>query len=225
MAFLARHEHQEPCVRSPEPPTYAARMLHSTMHVRYRDWCAFCVASRARSSLHRRVVVNKTVDTLPKFQAVYMFIWTVTQSKTQPCITFVETRSGAVLSFMCARYVNLSPTVSSIPVIVVQESCAREKKREHCYALRRKQAIRATGLSKLCTDTYRDSHDTIRHKSRRILAHSFQQYHLPFHLLFVVPVLYSQDSECDPTGERHSSTCQAFHMFHLCACLVNRYSR
>ena len=41
--------------------------------------------------------------TLPKFQTDYMFIRTVAESKTQPCITFVETRSGVVLSFMCAR--------------------------------------------------------------------------------------------------------------------------
>ena len=32
-----------------------------------------------------------------------MFIRTVAESKTQPRITFVETRSGAVISFMCAR--------------------------------------------------------------------------------------------------------------------------
>ena len=32
-----------------------------------------------------------------------MFIRTVAESKTQPCITFVETRSGVVISFMCAR--------------------------------------------------------------------------------------------------------------------------
>ena len=63
-----------------------------------------CVASRGRSSPHRRVVVNKTADTLPKFQTDYMFIRTVAESKTQqPCITFVETRSGVVISFMCAR--------------------------------------------------------------------------------------------------------------------------
>ena len=31
-----------------------------------------------------------------------MFIRTVAESKTQPCITFVETRSGVVISFMCA---------------------------------------------------------------------------------------------------------------------------
>ena len=48
-------------------------------------------------------MTNKTADTLPKFQTDYMFIRTVAESKTQPCITFVETRSGAVISFMCAR--------------------------------------------------------------------------------------------------------------------------
>ena len=46
-----------------------------------------------RSSPHRRVAVNKTADTLPKFQTDYMFIRTVAESKTQPRITFVETRS------------------------------------------------------------------------------------------------------------------------------------
>ena len=47
--------------------------------------------------------MNKTADTLPKFQTDYMFIRTVAESKTQPFITFVETRSGVVISFMCAR--------------------------------------------------------------------------------------------------------------------------
>ena len=32
-----------------------------------------------------------------------MFIRTVAESKIQPCITFVETRSGVVISFMCAQ--------------------------------------------------------------------------------------------------------------------------
>ena len=89
--------------RSPQPPTDAARMAHNATHVPFRDWCPFCVASRGRSSPHRRVAVNKTADTLPKFQTDYMFIRTVAESKTQPCITFVETRSGAVTSFMCPR--------------------------------------------------------------------------------------------------------------------------
>ena len=90
-------------LRTPELLTDAARMAHNTTHVPFRDWCPICVATRGRSSPNRRVVVNKTADTLPKFQTDYMFIRTVAESKTQPCITFVETRSGVVISFMCAR--------------------------------------------------------------------------------------------------------------------------
>ena len=90
-------------LRNPEPPTDAARMENNATHVPFRDWCPVCVASRRRSSPHRRVVANKTADTLPKFMTDYMFIRTVAESKTQPCITFVETRSGVVISFMCAR--------------------------------------------------------------------------------------------------------------------------
>ena len=54
-------------LRTPEPPTDAARMAHNATHVPFRDWSPICVASRGRSSPHRRVVVNKTADTLPKF--------------------------------------------------------------------------------------------------------------------------------------------------------------
>ena len=90
-------------LRTPEPPADAARMAHNATHVPFRGWCPFCVASRGRSSPHRRVVVNKTADTLPKFQTDYMFIRTEAESTTQPCITCVETRSGVVISFMCAR--------------------------------------------------------------------------------------------------------------------------
>ena len=90
-------------LRTPGPPTDAARMARNATHVPFRDWCPSCVASRGRSSSHRRVVVNKTADTLPKFRTDYMFTRTVAESKTQPCITFVETRSGVVISFMCAR--------------------------------------------------------------------------------------------------------------------------
>ena len=90
-------------LRTPEPPTDAARMLHYTTHVPHRDWCPFFVASRARGSPPKRVVVNKTADTLPKFQKDYKFIRTVAESKTQPCITFIATRTGAVISFVCVN--------------------------------------------------------------------------------------------------------------------------
>ena len=55
-------------LRTPEPPTDAARMAHNATHVRFRDWSPICVPIRRRRSPHRRVVVNKTADNLPKFQ-------------------------------------------------------------------------------------------------------------------------------------------------------------
>ena len=68
-------------LRTLEPPTDAARMAHNATHVPFRDWCPICVASRGRSSPHRRVVANKTADTLPKFHSDYMFVRTVAESK------------------------------------------------------------------------------------------------------------------------------------------------
>ena len=230
-------------LRTLEPLTDAARKAHNATNVTFRDWCAICVASRGRSSPHRRVVVNKTADTLPKFQTDYMFIRTVAESKTQPCITFVETRSGVVISFMCARkggyedltkeilryfeaYGFLNPVIiqcdKEMSIIDVCKKVARERKQY--YDLRQKQLIRATGLSKQCTDAHRHSHDATRHKLRRTLAYSFQQFHLPFHMQFVTLDLYSQDSQCDPTAEPHSNICLELHMHYFCACLVNRYS-
>ena len=131
-------------LRTPETPIDAAMMVHNTTHVPFRDWCPFCVASRGRSSPHTQVVVNKTADTLPKFQADYMFIRTVAESKTQPCVTSVETRSGAVISFMCARkggykdltkeilHGLLNPTIlqcdKQMSIIDVSRKVAREMK-------------------------------------------------------------------------------------------------
>ena len=66
---------------------------------------------RVADEVLRTDELYKTADTLPKFQTDYMFIRTVAESKTQPCITFVETRIGVVISFMCARkggYVDLT---------------------------------------------------------------------------------------------------------------------
>ena len=70
-------------LRTPEPPTDAVRIAHNATHVPFRDWCPTCVASRGRSSPHRRVVVNQTADTLPKFQTDYMFIRTVIRGNAQ----------------------------------------------------------------------------------------------------------------------------------------------
>ena len=79
-------------LRTPEPPTDAARMAHNATHVPFTDWCPICVASRGRSSPHRRV---------PKFQMDYMFIRTVADSKTQPCITI---RGSAQLHVRSERW-------------------------------------------------------------------------------------------------------------------------
>ena len=91
--------------------------------------------------------MNKTADTLPKFQTDHMFIWTVAD-KTQPCTTFVETRSGVVISFMCTRkggcdltkeilrhvqaYGFLNPVIiqcdNEMSIIDVCRSCTRTKR-------------------------------------------------------------------------------------------------
>ena len=146
--------------------------------------------------------MNKTADTLPKFHRDYIFIRTVAESKTQPCITFVETRSGVVISFMCARkgdyedltkeilrhfeaYSFLNPVIvpcdKEMSIIDVCRKLHANETQEQCYDFRQKQVTRATGLSKQYMDSYRDSHDATRHKLRRTLVYNFQQFHLPFH--------------------------------------------
>ena len=231
--FLVKWRHREPCglwnLRAD-----AARILHYTTYVPYRDWCPFCVASRARGPLHRRVVVNKTADSLPLFQADYMFVLTVAESKTQPCIKFVETRSGTVFhvredtriwgldernswSFWVLRF-----SQSSYCAMWqrddnhrrVQKTCAREKG-ENSVPFRPKTSHQSNGLSKQCTDTYNYSH-----------TYSMQQHLLPFRFQFVPLDLCSQDSQCDLTEERHTNIIwSALRMFHRSACLVNRFSR
>ena len=162
--------------RTPEPPTDAARMAHNASHAPPRDWCPICVASRGRSSPHRRVVVNKTADTLPKFQTDNMFIRTVAESKTQPCITFVETRSGVVISFLCVRKGGYEDLTKEIlrhfeaygfvnPVIIqcdkemnIIDVCRKKlhanETREQCYDLRQKQVIRTTVFVESNTRTH-----------------------------------------------------------------------
>ena len=160
-----------------------------------------------------------------------MFIRTVAESRTQACITFVETRSGVVISFMCARKGGYEDLTKEIlrhfeasgflnPVII---QCDNEMSIiDVCRKVARERNAR-TVLRFLPETSHRDSHDATRHKSRRTLAYSFQQFHLPFHLWFVTLDLCSQDSQCDPAAERHSNIYSALRMCH-CACLVNGYS-
>ena len=232
-------------LRTPEPPTDAARMAHNATHVPFRDWCPICVASRGRSSLHRRVVVNKTADTLPKFQTDYMFIRTVAESKTQPCITFVETRSGVVISFMCARKGGYEDLTKEIlrhfeaygflnPVIIqcdkemsIIDVCRKVARERNARTVLRFAPKNKSSEQRVCRNSAR-THTGTRTmppdtNSRRTLAYNFQQFHLPFHQRFVTLDLFSQDSQCYPTAEPHSNICLELHMYHLCACLVNRY--
>ena len=84
-------------------PTDAARMGHNATHFHSEIGAHSVLQVVDEVLLMDRVVVNETADTLPKFQTDHMFIRTVAEIETQPCITFVETRSGVVISFMCAR--------------------------------------------------------------------------------------------------------------------------
>ena len=47
-------------LRTPEPPTDAARMAHNATHVPFRDWCPICVASRGRSWARRRMLCRNS---------------------------------------------------------------------------------------------------------------------------------------------------------------------
>ena len=232
-------------LRTLEPPTDAARMAHNATHVPFRDWCPICVASRGQSSPHRRVVVNKTADTLPKIQTDYMFIRTVAESKTQPCITFVETRSGVVISFMCARKGGYEDLTKEIlrhleaygffnPVII---QCDKEMSIiDVCRKVARERNART--VSRFAPKTSHQSNGFVEavHGHTQELARCYQtqietntgvqlqKFHLPFHLQFVTLDLFSQDSQCDTTAEPHSNICLELHMYYLCACIVNRYS-
>ena len=62
------------------------------------------VASRGRSSPHRRVVGEQDGGYSAEIpDGLHCSFEHLQRSKTQPCITFVETRFGVVCSFMCAR--------------------------------------------------------------------------------------------------------------------------
>ena len=212
-------------LRTPEPPTDAARMAHNATHVPFRDCCPICVASRGRSSPHRLVVVNKTADTLPKFQTDYMFIRTVAESKTQPCITFVETRSGVVISFMCAQkggyedltkeilrhfeaYDFLNPIifqcVKEMSIIDVCRKVARERKARTVLRFVPKTRHQGNGFVEAV------------HGHIQGLARCYQTQ------IETNTGIQFSDSQCDPTAERHFNICSELRMYHLCACLLNR---
>ena len=130
--------------------------------------------------------MNKTADTLPKFQTDYMFIRTVAESKTQPCVTFVEMRSGVGISFMCARkcgYDNLTKEIlrrfgalnpviaecdNEMSIIDVKKNCTRERNEngvKNCTQNKssqqrvcRSSARTHSGTRTILPDTNRDEH-------------------------------------------------------------------
>ena len=186
-------------LRTPEPPTDAARVAHKATHVPFRDWCPFCVASRERSSpTTHRALCRSSRRIACSFEQ-----WQ--RAKLSHALHSWKKRSGVVISFMCDRkagyedltkeilrhfeaYGLLNPVIlqcdREMSIIDVCRKVARERNARTVLRFAPKQVLRATGLSKQCTDTFRDSHDAPRHKSRRPLAYCFQQFHMLFHLQF-----------------------------------------
>ena len=159
--------------------------------------------------------MNKTADTLPKFQTDHMFIRTVAESKTQPCITFVETRSGVVINFMCARksgyfetYGFLNPIIiqcdKEMSIIDVCRKVARERNARTVLRFAPKTNHQSNGFVEAIHGLFFwDSHDATR------------QIETIRYAGFVLKI----------RREPHSNICSELHVCHLCACLLNRCSR
>ena len=81
-------------LRTPEPPTDAARMAHNATHVPFRDRC-LCCESRTSCGDQESGHSAEVPDGL--------HVHSNSGREQTPCITFVETRSGVVIGFMCAR--------------------------------------------------------------------------------------------------------------------------
>ena len=157
LTFLVKRKQLQRYVLLNHPQTL--RGWHTKRHTFHSEIGAHSVLRVADEVLRTREVVNKTADTLPKFQTEYMFIRTVAESKTQPCITFVETRSRVVITFVCARkggYEDLTKEIlrhfeaygflnaaifqcdKEMSIIdVCRKSCTRTK-RENCVEIRAK---------------------------------------------------------------------------------------
>ena len=221
-------------------------MIHNPTHVPFRDWCPFCVASRGRSSPHRKVVVNKTADTLPNFQAGYMFIRTVAESKTQPCITFVESRSGAVNSFMCAQkggYEELTKKIlrqfehyGFLNPVTVQ--CDKEMSIiDVCRNLHAKKKARTVLRNSPNTSHQSNGFVEAVHGHKQGLARCYQTQIetntgiqlSAISLAITFAVRYAgfvlTRFTVRPDGRTPFQYLLGHRMFHLCACLVNRYLR
>ena len=171
-----------------------------------------------------------------------MLLRTVAESKTQPCVTFVETRSGVVISFMCARkggYEDLSKEIlrhfephgflnpviiqcdKETSIIDVCRKVSRERNARTVLRFVPKTSHPSNGFVEAVHGHIQGLAPCYQTQIETKLAYGFQQFHLPFHLRSVTLGLCSQDSQCDPTAEPHSNICSEIHLYHLCARLVS----
>ena len=143
------------------------------------------------------------------------------RSKTQPCVTFVETRRSSDQLHVRLERRLWGPDEGNPATFwslwfpqpsdhsMWQRDEYHWQTREQCHDLRQKQVIRATGLSKQYTDTYRDSHDATWHKLRRTLAY-FTCHSIRNSLRWICSRFTVRPDGRTPF------------QYLLCACLVNR---
>ena len=224
--------------RTLEPPTDAA-IAHNATYVPFRDWCLFHVVSCGRSSPHRRVVVNKTADTPPKFQTDEMFIRMVAESKTHSCITFVETRSGVVISCKCSRKGDCEGLMKEIlrhfeaydflnPVIIqcnkemsVIDVCRRVAHERNARTVLR-SAPKTNDQSNLFVEAVQGHiQGFARCYQTQIETNTGIQFSA---ISLAIPFFDSLRWICALKIDS-ATICSELHMCDLCACLVNRYSR
>ena len=163
-----------------------------------------------------------------------MFIRTVAKSKTQPCITFVETRSGVVLSFVCARkggyedltkkilrhfeaYGYLNPVIiqcdKEMSIIDVCGKVARERNARNSVKICAKNKSSEQRVCRSSVRTHSGTRTMLPDKN----PDEFSNFTCHSILQFVTLDLCCQDSQCDPTAEPHSNICSELHMYHFCA--------
>ena len=158
--------------------------------------------------------MNKTADTLPKFQTDYMFIRTVAESKTQPVFTFIGTRSGVVISFMCAVVLQCDKEMS---IIDVCRKVARERNATTVLRFAPRTSHQGKGFVE-AVHGHTGTRTMLQTQIETNTAYSFQQFHLPFHLQFVTLDLFSQIHSATRRQNPLSNICLELHMYHLCAC-------
>ena len=212
------------------------RERHTTRHmVPFRDWCPICVASRGRGSPHRRVVVNKTADTLPELRSENSArLMEHVAPSTNLCRTVLLRCTSAVSVAFGRKF----GQCRKVPAAVCSEP-QRQTDNNTCglqpcsvwNGATKKQSVTICAKKSHQSNGFVEAvHGHIQGLARcyqiQIATNTgIQLSPIPLAILlqFVTLDLCSQDSQCDPTAEPHSNICLELHMYHLCACLVNRY--